>query len=196
MLNEKSVCQIFHFWYFHHQRHSSSSREYNPIQYLYYRNGILNLSGAQESIPMYPGGQVRQPYSKSVSSPRLFNNSSTEAKTFEHVYDIVGPRRSDQRFFWCQSFCLQKVTYPRHSSTDPPSSFLKAVWHEIFDSGFFHESVSSRPPSIPLESFWIFSKIRRNIRELIFITGVNDTGDKLFSGVNDTGEKFIAGVVN
>jgi hypothetical protein len=25
----------------------------------------------------------------------------------------------------------------------------------------------------------------------MFITGVNDTGDKLFSGVNDTGEKFI-----
>jgi hypothetical protein len=30
----------------------------------------------------------------------------------------------------------------------------------------------------------------------MFITGVNDTGDKLFSGVNDTGEKFIAGVVD
>jgi hypothetical protein len=28
----------------------------------------------------------------------------------------------------------------------------------------------------------------------MFITGVNDTGEKLFSGVNDTGEKFIAGV--
>jgi hypothetical protein len=32
------------------------------------------------------------------------------------------------------------------------------------------------------------SKIRGDIRELIFITG-----DKLFSGVNDTGEKFITG---
>jgi hypothetical protein len=30
----------------------------------------------------------------------------------------------------------------------------------------------------------------------MFITGVNDTGDKLFSGVNDTGEKFIAGGVD
>ncbi len=29
----------------------------------------------------------------------------------------------------------------------------------------------------------------------MFITGVNDTGEKLFSGVNDTGEKFIGGVV-
>ncbi len=26
----------------------------------------------------------------------------------------------------------------------------------------------------------------------MFITGVNDTGEKLFSGVNDTGEKFIS----
>ncbi len=63
-------------------------------------------------------------------------------------------------------------------------------------SSFFHESVSPRPLSIPLEPFWIFSKIRRDIRELMFITGVNDTGDKLFSGVNDTGKKFIAGVVD
>ncbi len=38
-------------------------------------------------------------------------------------------------------------------------------------SGFFHESVSPRPPSIPLGPFLIFSKIR---------------------GENDTGEKFIA----
>jgi hypothetical protein len=30
----------------------------------------------------------------------------------------------------------------------------------------------------------------------MFITGVNDTGEKLFSGVNDSGEKFIAGVVD
>ncbi len=50
------------------------------------------------------------------------------------------------------------------------------------------------PPSIPLGPFWIFSKIRRDIRELMFITGVNDTGEKLFSGVNDTGENFVAGV--
>jgi hypothetical protein len=47
-----------------------------------------------------------------------------------------------------------------------------------------------------LEPFWIFSKIRGDIRELMLITGVNDTGDKLFSGVNDTGDKFFAGVVD
>ncbi len=28
----------------------------------------------------------------------------------------------------------------------------------------------------------------------MFISGVNDTGDKLFGGVNDTADKFIAGV--
>jgi hypothetical protein len=27
----------------------------------------------------------------------------------------------------------------------------------------------------------------------MFITGVNDTGDKLFTGVNDISDKFIAG---
>ncbi len=71
---------------------------------------------------------------------------------------------------------------------------LKWVWHEIFDFRFFHESVSPRPPSIPLGPLWIFSKIRGDIREWIFITGVVDNADKLFSGVNDTGEKYIAGV--
>jgi hypothetical protein len=49
---------------------------------------------------------------------------------------------------------------------------------------------------MPLRPFRIFSKIRRDIRELMFITGVNDTGEKLFSGVNDTSEKFIAGVID
>jgi hypothetical protein len=39
-------------------------------------------------------------------------------------------------------------------------------------------------------------KIRGDIRELMFITGVNYSGKKLFSGVNDTGEKFIGGVVD
>jgi hypothetical protein len=29
----------------------------------------------------------------------------------------------------------------------------------------------------------------------MLITGVYDTGDKLFTGVNDTGDKFFAGVL-
>ena len=69
---------------------------------------------------------------------------------------------------------------------------LKGFWHEIFD--FFHESVSPGPMSTPLGPFRIFSKIREDILEWMFITSVNDTGDKLFTGVNDTGDKFIADV--
>ncbi len=34
----------------------------------------------------------------------------------------------------------------------------------------------------------------RGSRELMFISGVNDTGDKLFGGVNDTTDKFFVGV--
>jgi hypothetical protein len=44
-----------------------------------------------------------------------------------------------------------------------------------------------------LGPFRIFSKIRGDIRELMFITGVNDTGEKMFSGVNDTGEFIDTG---
>ncbi len=48
--------------------------------------------------------------------------------------------------------------------------------------------------STPLGPFRIFSKIREDILEWMFITGVNDAGDKLFTGVNDTGDKLIGGV--
>ena len=50
--------------------------------------------------------------------------------------------------------------------------------------------------STPLGPFRIFSKIREDILEWMFITGVNDTGDKLLSGVNDVSEKFIVDVVD
>ncbi len=56
--------------------------------------------------------------------------------------------------------------------------------------------MSPGPLSIPLESFRLFSKIRRDNREWMFISGVNDTGDKLFGGVNDTTDKFIGSVVD
>ncbi len=52
------------------------------------------------------------------------------------------------------------------------------------------------PLSIPLGSFLLFLKIRRDNREWMFISGVNDTGDKLFGGVNNTADKFIGGVVD
>jgi hypothetical protein len=55
---------------------------------------------------------------------------------------------------------------------------FKGVCHEIFDFRFFHESVSSRPLSIPLGPFRIFTKILGDILNFVF-TSVKDTGDKL-----------------
>ncbi len=74
------------------------------------------------------------------------------------------------------------------------SILLNGVWHEIFHLSFFHESVSFGTLSNPLGSFRLFSKIRQDIREWMFVSGVNDTGDKLFGSVNDTGDKFFGGV--
>ncbi len=44
-----------------------------------------------------------------------------------------------------------------------------------------------------MEVFWIFVKIRGDIREFtcMFITGVNDTGEKFIAGFVDTSEQFI-----
>ncbi len=55
---------------------------------------------------------------------------------------------------------------------------LKGQCHEIFDFSFFYESVSPKPLSLPLWSFRIFSKIRRDIRSSRCTTGVVDTGGK------------------
>jgi hypothetical protein len=66
--------------------------------------------------------------------------------------------------------------------------YLKGVWHEIFDFRFFSWIIVPRAPSIPMGPFRIFSKIHGDIREWMFITGVNDTGDKVYIGVNDTGD--------
>ncbi len=67
----------------------------------------------------------------------------------------------------------------------------------MFASGFFHESVSPKPLSIPLGPFRIFSKIRGDIRSsrlTTSFTSVVDTSGKFAIGVNDTGSKFAAGV--
>ena len=71
---------------------------------------------------------------------------------------------------------------------------LKGQCQEIFASGFFHESVSPKPLSIPLGPFRIFSKIRGDIRSSRLTTGISDTGGKFATGVNDTGGKFAAGI--
>jgi hypothetical protein len=80
---------------------------------------------------------------------------------------------------------------------------LKGQCHEIFASGFFHESVSPKPLSTPLGPFRIFSKIRGDIRSSRLTTGINVTGGKLttpaanfatsFTSVEDTGGKFATG---
>ncbi len=75
------------------------------------------------------------------------------------------------------------VTVPRYGLRESDTRFSP--------SGFFHESVSPGPLSIPLGPFWFFSKIRGDISESIFITGRNDTRNNLFSGVNDTGDKTV-----
>jgi hypothetical protein len=48
----------------------------------------------------------------------------------------------------------------------------------FFASGFFLESVSPKSLIIPLGPFRIFSKIRGDIHNSRFATGVNDTGGK------------------
>jgi hypothetical protein len=50
---------------------------------------------------------------------------------------------------------------------------FKGQCHEIFTSGFFHESVSTQPQS-----------------KKKFSAGINDTGGKFATGINDTGGKF------
>ena len=67
---------------------------------------------------------------------------------------------------------------------------LKEVSHKISTWGFFHESVSPGPLSVLLGLFGIFTKIRRDIRNFVFIVGVSETGKMLFTGVNDTDDKL------
>jgi hypothetical protein len=64
----------------------------------------------------------------------------------------------------------------------------------FFASGFFHESVSPPPQSIPFRLFRIFSKIRGDICESRCTTGINNTGGKFATGVNDTGGTIAAGI--
>jgi hypothetical protein len=67
---------------------------------------------------------------------------------------------------------------------------LKGQCNEIFASGFFHESVSPKPLSIPLGPFQIFLKIRGDIRSSRLTIGISDTGGKFATGINGTSGKF------
>jgi hypothetical protein len=88
--------------------------------------------------------------------------------------------------------------------------------HRFSTSGFFHESVSPKPLSIPVGPFRFFSKIRGDIRssrlppvsttlaKLVakfatggkFAAGVVETGGNFAAAVVDTGGKFVTGVVD
>ncbi len=69
---------------------------------------------------------------------------------------------------------------------------LKGVWHEIFELRFFPWiSVPQANKYSTGAVLNFFENSRRYSRILMFIAGVNDTGEKLFSGVNDTGDKFL-----
>jgi hypothetical protein len=48
---------------------------------------------------------------------------------------------------------------------------------------FFYESVSFWATENP-------TKIRGDIHNFVFMTGVVDTGNKLFTGANDTGDRL------
>ncbi len=53
-------------------------------------------------------------------------------------------------------------------------------------SGFFHELVSLGSLSIPLGPLRLFTQICGDIRNFVFIAGVNDTDDNLYMLVSTT----------
>ncbi len=60
---------------------------------------------------------------------------------------------------------IRIVPVPNHWQRGHGSGILKGtVSRDFFSFGFFHESVSLKPLSIPLGPFQIFSKIRGDIR--------------------------------
>ena len=73
---------------------------------------------------------------------------------------------------------------------------LKGVWHEIFDFRFFSWISVPQTSKYSIGAILNFFENSQRYSRINVNTGVNDTGNKLFSGVNDTGEKLIAGVVD
>jgi hypothetical protein len=71
---------------------------------------------------------------------------------------------------------------------------LKGRVTRFFASGFFHESVSPQPKSIPFGPFQIFSKIRTEIRKSRCTAGINDTGGNFATSVNNTSGNFATSV--
>jgi hypothetical protein len=85
-----------------------------------------------------------------------------------------------------RSVANERVGFPVVEQRDSATRF--------FAPGFFHESVSPQPQSIPFRPFQIFSKIHGDIRESRCTTGINNTGGKFATVVNDTGGNITAGI--
>ncbi len=101
----------------------------------------------------------------------------------------------EQAQLFIDLWCIKKDLILQISKSSPQTLVtLKGQCHEIFSFWFFHESVSPQHQSIPFRPFWIFSKIRGDIRESRCTTGINVTGGKFATGANDTGGKIAAGI--
>ncbi len=101
------------------------------------------------------------------------------------------------KFFILPSFYIQphKKSHHRihfqsegfcHPRRQCPTSFKGSLTRDFQLQVFFSWISFPRVPSIPLGPFPIFSKICRDIHKWIFIIGVNDTSDKLFTSVINT----------
>ncbi len=94
----------------------------------------------------------------------------------------------------CEAAFLKNITILWEISEDVKrmQHILKAVWHEILSCKFFWWFNFPRAAEYPIwtiSSF--FSKICGNIREWMFISSVNDNGDKFIGGVVDTEKQFF-----
>jgi hypothetical protein len=105
-----------------------------------------------------------------------------------------------------QYICRQDVADREFAANHSPGRTSRDSVTRFFASGFFHESVSPQPQSIPLGPLQIFSKNCGDIRKSRcttgintggkFATGVNDTSGKVAAGINDTRGKFASSVVD
>ncbi len=69
--------------------------------------------------------------------------------------------------------------------------FLKGVWHEILDFRFCSWIGFPWSPLVSTGALYDFlKKILCDIRNFVFIAGVNDTDNKLFTHFNDTSNKL------
>ena len=85
-----------------------------------------------------------------------------------------------------------KTDYSYHQTAT--ACFKGSLTRDFRLQVFFINQCTPGPQVFHWSLFEFFSKIRGDIRELMFIAGVNDTAVKLFTGVNDAADKFFSGV--